>query len=140
MSYLSLRLTARLAGAALLALPLLGPAAAEMAAPGPEVAGASVPGVNALDGVPCPTSKTCVYVQRIGCYQAKACYALGGSTTAVPARTNEPFPLNPKTGAIGKVVHLGTFSGDSIACTSGTICLVAGFTGSGARDGTPRPG
>jgi hypothetical protein len=77
------------------------------------------------------------YVSQITCYQAKACFALGGSTLSETATTNELFPLNPKTGAIGHVVKTGTFSGNGMACATATRCLIVGFTTSGS---TTAPG
>jgi hypothetical protein len=71
------------------------------------------------------------YIQQIACYKASLCYALGGRIASGFTPTNELFPLNPKTGAIGKVVKLGKFSGDGMACTSATECLIVGFTGEG---------
>jgi hypothetical protein len=72
------------------------------------------------------------YVQHIACYQASLCYALGGLSTAPVTKTDELFPVNPKTGAIGKVVKLGSLSGTGLACVSARRCVVVGFTGSGA--------
>ncbi|HEY2575977.1 MAG TPA: hypothetical protein VGI74_06685 [Streptosporangiaceae bacterium] len=75
------------------------------------------------------------FVQSIKCFQASLCYALGGNGTSNPELTNELFPLNPTTGAIGSVIKLsgGGFSGTGLACASATKCLVAGFNGSGAN-------
>jgi hypothetical protein len=68
------------------------------------------------------------YVQSIGCFKASLCYALGGDNKASPELTNELFPLNPKTGAIGTMAKIGgSFSGNHIACISASTCLVAGF-------------
>jgi hypothetical protein len=72
------------------------------------------------------------YISQVTCFQAKACFALGGSTSSETAATNELFPLNPKTGAIGHVVKTGTFSGNGMACASATRCLIVGFTTSGS--------
>jgi hypothetical protein len=73
------------------------------------------------------------YVQAIGCYAAKLCYALAGKANAKGlSRTDELFPLNPKTAAIGKPISLGSFNGDGLACDSATQCLVVGFSGVGA--------
>lgn len=72
------------------------------------------------------------YVQEIRCYAAKVCYALGGHISTGISHTNELFPLNPLTGAVGKVISLGSFNGDGFACYSATQCIVAGFTGEGA--------
>jgi hypothetical protein len=74
------------------------------------------------------------YVQAVGCYAAKLCYALGGKiNTGGLERTDELFPLNPKTAAIGKPISLGGFSGDGLACDSATQCLLVGLTGVGAK-------
>ena len=68
------------------------------------------------------------YVQFISCFQTRVCYALGGNNTAKLVRTDELFPVSPKTGAIGKVVKIGSgFSGISMTCVSASRCLVAGF-------------
>jgi len=72
------------------------------------------------------------FVQAVSCYGAKLCYALGGHISTGPVRTNEMFPLNPKTAAVGKPISLGGFSGDGLDCYSATQCVVVGFTGSGA--------
>lgn len=72
------------------------------------------------------------FIQRIACFRASLCYALGGVSTTTGSPTDEMFPLNPKTGAIGAVVKLSKFSGTGLACSSATRCLVVGFTGSGA--------
>jgi hypothetical protein len=72
------------------------------------------------------------YIQQIACYQAKLCYAFGGVITSGFSPADELFPLNPKTGAIGKTVKLSGFSGDGMACPSATECLLVGFTGEGA--------
>jgi hypothetical protein len=69
------------------------------------------------------------YVQHIACYKASLCYALGGNSTSNPEVTDELFPLNPTTGAIGNVITMSSsVSGDGITCASATKCLVAGFT------------
>lgn len=71
------------------------------------------------------------YVQAIACHQASLCYALGGNTTSSPELTDELFPLNPKTGAIGAMATIsGDFSGEGLSCISTTTCLAAGFTDS----------
>jgi hypothetical protein len=73
------------------------------------------------------------FVRYISCYASSACYALGGNNTASPELTNEIFPLNPKTGAIGSAASIsGDFSGISMNCLSATTCLVAGFIDSGS--------
>jgi hypothetical protein len=73
------------------------------------------------------------YVQALSCYKGKLCYALGGNSSATPAVTDELFPVNPATGAIGTMATIGGgFSGTSLACLSASRCLVAGFTGSGS--------
>jgi hypothetical protein len=81
--------------------------------------------LGAKNAVP---SKT--YIQAMTCYRAKVCFALAGLDSG--SRTNELFPINPKTGSIGKAVQLGGFSGDGITCASATRCLIAGFTGIGS--------
>ena len=72
------------------------------------------------------------FIQQIACNKAKLCYALGGTITSGFSPADELFTLNPKTGAIGKIVKLGKFSGDGVACASATECLVVGFIGEGA--------
>ena len=72
------------------------------------------------------------YVLAISCYKASLCYALGGNSTSSPAVTNELFPLNPKTGAIGSKATMSGFNGTGISCINASTCLVSGFTGSGA--------
>lgn len=72
------------------------------------------------------------YVQRIACYKASLCYALAGSTTSSPASTDELFPVNPTTGALGTVITIPKFSGTDLTCISSSTCLAVGFTGSGA--------
>jgi hypothetical protein len=73
------------------------------------------------------------YIQAISCFKASLCYALGGNSTSSPPVTNELFPLNPATGAVGTMATIGGgFSGTSLSCLSATTCLAAGFTGSGA--------
>lgn len=76
---------------------------------------------------PLPTG---TYVQRIACYKASLCYALGGNTTSTG--TNELFPVNPTTGKPGSMITLAGFSGDGMTCISATKCLIVGFTGSGS--------
>jgi hypothetical protein len=79
------------------------------------------------------------YVEGMSCFGSSLCYALGGNTTSSPELTNELFPLNPKTGAIGKAITIGgdfsgsTSSGGNVTCISATTCLVAGFTDAGAE-------
>jgi hypothetical protein len=72
------------------------------------------------------------YIQSLACYQAKACWALGGLTTSPEVATNELFPVNPASGAIGHVVKLGKVSGDGLACPTARQCVVIGFIGTGA--------
>jgi hypothetical protein len=72
------------------------------------------------------------YVQAISCYKASLCYALGGNSTASPAITDELFPLNPKTGAIGTMVTVSGFHGASLTCLSASTCVLAGFTEPGS--------
>jgi hypothetical protein len=72
------------------------------------------------------------YVQAMSCYKASLCYALGGNSTSSPAATNELFPLNPKTGAIGSMATIPGFDGTDISCINASTCLISGFTGSGA--------
>jgi hypothetical protein len=52
--------------------------------------------------------------------------------------TDELFPLNPKTGAIGTEITIGgDFSGSTynggLNCISATTCLVAGYTDSSSE-------
>lgn len=77
------------------------------------------------------------YVQALSCYKASLCYALGGNASASPSVTDELFPLNPATGAVGSMATIAGLNGTSLSCISASICLVAGFTGSGA---TAKPG
>jgi hypothetical protein len=75
------------------------------------------------------------YVEGMSCFGSSVCYALGGNNTASPELTDELFPVNPKTGAIGtKVAIGGGFSGSTynggLDCISATTCLVAGYTDS----------
>jgi hypothetical protein len=72
------------------------------------------------------------FVDEIACYKASVCYALGGKITSGFSPVDEIFPLNPKTGAIGKVIKLTGFSGTGLACVNASRCLVVGFTGEGA--------
>jgi hypothetical protein len=72
------------------------------------------------------------YVQAMSCYKASLCYALGGNSTSSPVATNELFPLNPKTGAIGSMATISGFDGTDISCIDASTCLISGFTGSGA--------
>lgn len=72
------------------------------------------------------------YVQRIACYKASLCYALGGDSQSSPAMTDELFPVNPTTGAPGSMITIPGFSGTGMTCISATTCLVVGFTGSGS--------
>jgi hypothetical protein len=72
------------------------------------------------------------YIQRIACYKASLCYALGGNSTSSPETTNELFPVNPTTGAPGSMITLPGFSGTGMTCISAATCLIVGFTGSGA--------
>lgn len=73
------------------------------------------------------------YIQAISCFKASLCDALGGNSTASPEVTNELFPLNPATGAVGTMATIGGgFNGTSLSCLSASTCLAAGFTGSGA--------
>jgi hypothetical protein len=72
------------------------------------------------------------FVQSMSCFRASLCYALGGNTTSSSVKTNELFPLNPKTGKIGSKATITGFSGTDINCISASTCLVSGFTGSGA--------
>lgn len=72
------------------------------------------------------------FIDKIACYKTKVCYALGGKLTGGFSPVDELFPLNPKTGAIGKAIKMTGFSGDGLACASATRCLVVGFTGEGS--------
>ena len=73
------------------------------------------------------------YVQKISCYKNKLCYALAGNSSVSPSVTDELFPVNPTTGAIGTMATIGGgFNGTSLACFSVNHCVVAGFTGSGS--------
>jgi hypothetical protein len=77
------------------------------------------------------------YIQAISCFKASLCYALGGNGTASPEVTDELFPLNPATGAVGTMAKIGGgFHGTSLSCLSASTCLAAGFTepGSTAKD------
>jgi hypothetical protein len=120
---------------------------------------------NGISAIACPTSKLCLlakhsgdkqtiqllasgrfaasrsfpantFIQQIACYQAKICFALGGTFTG-QGLANELFPLSPKTGAIGHAVAMGSFNGNGMACASSTRCLVVGFISSGT---TTKPG
>jgi hypothetical protein len=71
------------------------------------------------------------YVEAIACYAAKTCYALGGNNSST--FTNELFPLNPATGAIGKVIKLGKFTGTDLTCATARRCLVIGFAGASVK-------
>jgi hypothetical protein len=70
------------------------------------------------------------YIQRIACYKASLCYALGGSTAG--SVTDELFPVNPTTGALGSMITISGFSGTGMTCISATTCLVVGYTGLGS--------
>jgi hypothetical protein len=72
------------------------------------------------------------YIQRIVCFQAAVCYALAGRITSGFSPTDELFPVNPKTGAVGRAVTMSGFNGDGMACASATKCLVVGYTGEGS--------
>jgi hypothetical protein len=68
------------------------------------------------------------YVEGLACFKALACLALGGKTTT--DKTNELLKINPTTGALESVSRIaGAFSGNSIACSSATECIVTGFSG-----------
>jgi hypothetical protein len=71
-------------------------------------------------------------IQRIACFKADVCYALAGKLTTGYSPTDEMFPLNPKNGALGKMVKLIGFSGTGLACASASRCVVVGYTGLGA--------
>jgi hypothetical protein len=72
------------------------------------------------------------YIASISCYKASACYALGGNSTSSPELTDELFPLNPATGAVGTMATIGgKFDGAQLSCLSATTCLAVGFTESG---------
>jgi hypothetical protein len=77
------------------------------------------------------------FVERLACYQAKVCYALGGKSTSGIHLANELFPISasagPRSGAVGKAVKIAGFSGTGMACVSATKCLIVGFTGVGPR-------
>ncbi len=70
------------------------------------------------------------YIEAIGCYKATACYALVGHSAT--GDTNELFPVNPKTGAIGAAATFSAFSGSGLTCPTASECLVVGHTGSGS--------
>jgi len=70
------------------------------------------------------------YVEAVSCFSAKACFALVGDSSS--GVTNELFPLNPKTGSIGRPARFKGFSGRGLICTSASRCLVVGNTGSGS--------
>jgi hypothetical protein len=72
------------------------------------------------------------FIQRITCYQAKVCYALGGEITLGFSPADELFPVNPRTGAIGKVIKISGLSGTGMTCMSAAKCLIVGFSGVGA--------
>lgn len=78
---------------------------------------------------PLPTNN---FVEALSCFKARLCYALGGNRTSSPAKTNELWPLDPKTGKIGTKATIKGFSGTDMRCISATTCLVSGFTGSGS--------
>jgi hypothetical protein len=78
------------------------------------------------------------YVQGMSCFGSSVCYALGGNNTSSPELTDELFPLNPKTGAIGTEITIGgDFSGSTynggLNCINATTCLVAGYTDSSSE-------
>jgi hypothetical protein len=78
------------------------------------------------------------YVEGMSCFGSSVCYAVGGNSTSSPELTNELFPLNPKTGAVGaKITIGGDFSGSTynggLTCISATTCLVAGYTDSSSE-------
>ena len=57
------------------------------------------------------------YIQALSCFKASLCYALGGNSTASPEVTDELFPLNPATGAVGTMATIGGgFHGTSLSC------------------------
>lgn len=73
------------------------------------------------------------YDQSLSCYEAKLCYALGGNSTSTVSKTDELFPVNPKTGELGSETTIHhDFGGYHMTCISATTCLVSGFTGSGS--------
>jgi hypothetical protein len=72
------------------------------------------------------------FIERIACYQSKVCFAVGGKIASGFTPTDELFPLNPKTGAIGKVVTIKGFSATGMTCASATECMLVGYTGEGA--------
>jgi hypothetical protein len=78
------------------------------------------------------------YVEGMSCFGSSACYAIGGNNTSSPELTDELFPLNPKTGAIGTEVTIGgDFSGSTynggLNCINATTCLVAGYSDSSSE-------
>lgn len=74
----------------------------------------------------------------ISCYSTELCYASGAKDNQ--GTTEEAVPLNPKTGAPGRLIVLSKISGAEpgagFACYSSTQCVVASFivvgTGIGA--------
>lgn len=73
------------------------------------------------------------FVERLACFKTEVCFALAGKSTSGFSPVDELFPVNPKTGAVGKVIKMSGFSGDGIACASATKCVIVGFTGVGAN-------
>jgi hypothetical protein len=74
--------------------------------------------------------------QELSCYSNKLCYAIGAvgfGSSSLP----ELVPLNPKTGAAGRVIKLKLTGAPGLACYSGAQCVVAGDivvgTGNAAR-------
>ncbi len=71
-----------------------------------------------------------VYVQKLACYRATACFALAGKVAKGTERTDLIYEINPVTGAVGtRHVIAGTFSGNGIACATATHCTVVGNMG-----------
>jgi hypothetical protein len=65
------------------------------------------------------------YVQAISCYKAALCFALAGITTS--GVSDELFPLNPTTGAIGTKITISGLDGVQLACSSASECRIVGF-------------
>jgi hypothetical protein len=69
-----------------------------------------------------------IFVQAIACYQAAICFAIGGHDST--ERADLLYSINPTTGVVGSAATIaGTFSGNGLACSSASRCIVVGFTG-----------
>lgn len=68
------------------------------------------------------------FVQDLACFGTKSCLALAGKVGS--NRPNELLTLNPTTGALESSATIGgSFSGNELACSSATVCIVTGFRG-----------